>query len=301
MHKNGTTIEMMYTGLTVPQPGELVDVHAITGVTHVTMEQPGGVLPNVRNSTPDMPSLINAMDFFRCPERHLPAPGMGSTTTMHVIPKDKNNNINTNNIDSFEVVPLSCTRAEPLKRSALNVAFESYSLMQLEVDESKSQEPGRVIMDAEITPAYMLNAHQQLRLQAAIMQENVPLAEALMPIVEDLYEEHERLHKAGLHLMPAPTPQPYGTMRFHYVDPPLFGSPKSMNQTPVSTPCTPPYIVEVPRGQTVRTKRNSGKAQRPNNCMDVGSTIMALDQNGKYRAMVFSDWERIKKDQLSKS
>ncbi|XP_030563266.1 uncharacterized protein LOC115764408 [Drosophila novamexicana] len=294
VHKHGTTIEMMYTGLTVPQPRELVDVRAIPGVTHVTMELPAGVLPNIRNSTPDMPSLMNAMDFFRFPEHHPPAPCMGPSTTIQVIPKDNNNNVNPNNMDSIEVVPLSCARAAPLKRSSLNVAFQSYSLMQLEVDEGQSQEPGRLVMDAEISPTYMLTTHQQLRLQAAIMQENVPLADALLPIVEDLYEEHEKLHNAGLRLVPAPIPLPYGTMRFHYIDPPLFGSPKSV---PMSMPCAPPYIVEVPRGQTVRKKRNPVKQAKANNYINVGSTIMALDQNGNYQPMVFSEWSKLKKGQ----
>ncbi|XP_064537099.1 uncharacterized protein LOC135427500 isoform X2 [Drosophila montana] len=291
VHKHGTTIEMLYTGLTVPQPREQLDVRAISGVTHVTMELPAGVLPNIRNSTPDMPSLINAMDFFRCPERHPPAPGMGPSTTIQVIPKDNNNNVNPNNMDSIEVMPLSCARAAPLKRNSLNVAFQSYSLMQLEVDEGQSQEPGRVVMDAEISPTYMLTTHQQLRLQAAIMQENVPLADALLPIVEDLYEEHEQLDRAGLQLLPAPTPLPYGTMRFHY------GQPSSMaSSKPVALPKASPARLP---DSVIQQSQDAGqrRAIRENGTVDyvdVNGTIMALDPYGKYQPMLFSEWCKTK-------
>lgn len=295
VHKRGTTIEMMYTGMAVPEPkGPPLGLNAIPGVTHVTMNQPVGVLPSIKYSTPDMPSLINAMDFFRRPECHQPSRDMGPSTTIQVIPKDDNNNINTHNIDSIEVVPLGCAQAAPLKRSSLNVAFQSYSLMQLEVDEGKSTEPGRVVMDAQISPTYMLTAHQQLRLQAAIMQENVPLSDALMPIVEDLYEEHERLHNAGYRLLPAPTMPPYGTMKFHYVQPPVFGCSKS-------TSCAPPYIVEMPRSQTaMNLKHGPTGHQRPNINTDVGSTIMALDKYGNYKAMVLEEWGKMKKGQQPK-
>ncbi|XP_030563292.1 uncharacterized protein LOC115764430 isoform X2 [Drosophila novamexicana] len=291
VHKHGTTIEMLYTGLTVPQPREQLDVRAIPGVTHVTMELPAGVLPNIRNSTPDMPSLINAMNFFRCPERHPPTPGMGPSTTIQVIPKDNNNNINTTNIDSIEVMPLSCARAAPLKRSSLNVGFQSYSLMQLEVDEGQSQEPGRLVMDAEISPTYMLTTHQQLRLQAAIMQENVPLADALLPIVEDLYEEHEQLDRAGLQLLPAPTPLPYGTMRFHY------GQPSSMaSSKPVALPKASP--AQLPDAVSQQSQDAGQRRAIPESgTVDydyVNGTIMALDPFGNYQPMLFSDWCKTK-------
>lgn len=298
MHKYGTTIEMMYTGVTVPQPANSLNIRAIPGVTHLTMELPAGVLPNIRSSTPDMPCLINAMDFFGNPEKHVPEPGMGPPTTIHMTPKDSMGGLKRQQTsDCIEIVPLNCERAAPLKRKCLNSGFQSYSLMQLEVDESEPEQPGRLVLDAEISPLYLLNTHQQLRLQAAVQQDGITLAEALLPIVDDLYEEHEQLESAGLSILPAPIPLPYGTMQFHYnqLFSPLSGIFPMQSPEPGSDLLPLP---KMPRGQT-RSQRKKGSASRWRfgNDVELSATIMALDQYGNYQPMIFSEWENMKKEQ----
>lgn len=301
MHKHGTTIEMMYTGVTVPQPTQMLNIRAIPGVTHLTMELPAGVLPNIRSSTPDMPCLMNAMDFFRNPDEHLPDPNMGPPTTIHITPK-RGLPCDRQHSDCIEIVPLNCERAAPLKRKCLNTSFQSYSLMQLEVDKNESLHPGRLVLDADISPLYLLNTHQQLRLQAAIQQDGVPLTEALLPIVNDLYEEHERLQQSGYSILPAPMPLPYGTMQFHYNKKfsPLVGAVAMQSSECDADLVAPP---KAPRAQTrdqpreQRRKDPDAAHWRAGGTVELSATIMALDQHGNYRPMVFSEWENMKKEQ----
>lgn len=301
MHKHGTAIEMMYTGVTVPQPTQMLNIRAIPGVTHLTMELPAGVLPNMRSSTPDMPCLMYAMDFFRNPEQHVPDPGMGPPTTIHITPKScragGKSQSQQPHSDCIEIMPLNCERAAPLKRKCLNTGFQSYSLMQLEVDENESLQPGRLVLDADISPLYLLNTHQQLRLQSAIQQEGVSLTEALLPIVNDLYEEHERLHKAGFSILPAPMPLPYGTMQFHYNQEfsPLAGA------FSMQCPERDSDLVAQPKALRAQTRSQRKKVPalrwRSGSTVELTATIMALDQHGNYQPMVFSEWENMKKEQ----
>lgn len=301
MHKYGTTVEMMYTGVPVPQPSDSVNIRAIPGVTHVTIELPQGVLPNTRTSAPDMVCLINAMDFFGNPEKHVPEPGMGPPTTIHLTPKDSMGGLEKQETsDCIEIVPLNCERAAPLKRNSMNSSFQTYSLMELEVDESEAEQPGRLVLDADISPLYMLNTHQKLRLQAAVERKDVTMAEALLPIVDDLYEEHEKLESAGLSILPAPIPLPYGTMQFHYNEPytPLSGI------FPMHSPELDEFLMlpKMPCGQMrSQRKKDSAPRWRFGNDMKQSATIMALDQDGNYQPMIYSEWEDKKKDQSSSS
>lgn len=305
MHKHGTTIEMMYTGVSVPQPAQMLNIRAIPGITQLSMELPAGVLPNMRGSTPDMPCLMNAMDFFRNPEEHVSDPAMGPPTTIHITPKsclagDKSQSQQEQeeHSDCIEIMPLNCEKAAPLKRKCLNTGFQSYSLMQLEVDENESQQPGRLVLDADISPLYLLSTHQQLRLHSAIQHEGASLTEALLPIVNDLYEEHERLHKAGFTILPAPMPLPYGTMQFHCNE--KFDSLAEAfgMQGPEHDGGLVAQEPKAPRAQA-RTQRKKVPTPRWRSGGTVGltATIMALDQNGNYRPMVFSEWENMKKEQ----
>lgn len=295
MHKSGTTIEMMYTGGTVTQPTKLLNIRAIPGVTHLTMELPAGVLPNIRSSAPDMPCLMHAMNFLSNLEKHEPGPGLGPPTTIHMTPKDCAGGIggmtSQQNSDCIDVVPVNCEEAAPLKRKFLNSGFQSYSLMQLEVDESEPQQPGRLVLDADISPLYLLNTHQQLRLQTALLQDDVTLEESLVPIVDDLCDEHEQLQTVGLSKLPAPTPLPYGTMQFHYNQ--LF-SPHTGVFTKQSSEQDGESIEKMPHSQR---KKGYVAQWRSGNDVDLNATIMALDQFGNYQPMAFAEWENMKEQQ----
>ncbi|XP_050746590.1 uncharacterized protein LOC108023562 isoform X1 [Drosophila biarmipes] len=82
----------------------------------------------------------------------------------------------------------------PLNLRALNQAFENLAASNPWRQESRAEEPlrprpGRSIFDEYITPHFKLTREQKLRLQAVVSQEDIPLEEALLAVIQDLRKE----------------------------------------------------------------------------------------------------------------
>ncbi|KAH8408902.1 hypothetical protein KR009_003631 [Drosophila setifemur] len=75
------------------------------------------------------------------------------------------------------------------------------------------------------SPNFLLTPHQQHRLQAAVLQQEIPLFDALLPIVHDL--------RMGVGRLPIVHPLPHATMQIHQGPPP--------NPTPLSGPPADPH------------------------------------------------------------
>ncbi|XP_017851129.1 uncharacterized protein LOC108605833 [Drosophila busckii] len=288
VHEQGTSIEMMYAGFELPQQEE-GGMAAIPGVTHMTMQLPPNVLPTVRNSTPDMPSVLHAMDYFRHQQHMQQLPGIGSSRVQLLQNDPSQQSCNS----EAQVMPLGCVPAIPLERHAMSLAFQSYSLMQLEPDPSRApQLPGQCIYNANISPLYALTQEQQLKLQAALIQKPLSLDAALLPIAEELHAEHEQLRSAGLQLLPQAEPLPYGSISFHEGEQPATATTNAWASPPpptLSTPIPHMSLLPLPTRQW-RQKRRNGLAQQFENTINVNDTIMMLDESDNYQPMVFMDW-----------
>ncbi|XP_020808514.1 protein app1-like [Drosophila serrata] len=243
-----------------PHPGlqpSLPRMEARPGITHATVHLPPGVLPTT-NCLPDMSSYINAIDFFAHPERQ-PDPKTVPRTTVTITPMSQMNQGEENQSKklSMEVVPLGTYEAGPLEPGFLNMPFQTISTMdfRLEPQNEGDYDPTRTSYNAEISPPMMLTMYQQHRLQAALLQNEVPLVDALMPVIMDIRRECAEMRQ------PLAMPSlPYATMQFYSkpVQNPSLPLLPSLPSLPLSLPPKPPRA----GGYRSRKGRGSGNRQR---------------------------------------
>ncbi|XP_070139129.1 uncharacterized protein [Drosophila bipectinata] len=197
VHRDGATVEMVYTGPEyLPQSGdENCSYAARPGITRATLHLPQGVLPTATaGCLPNMPSLINAMDHFANPDRPPPEGVLEPKTTVTMIPV----NIASGKPQTFTIEPMGCFEASPLDPGALNMAFQSYSLMDLNLmEKTGNRDPNCSIFNANLSPSFLLTPHYQHRLQAAVLQTEIPLLDALMPIIHDIRSENAQMTRMG--------------------------------------------------------------------------------------------------------
>ncbi|XP_030380831.1 uncharacterized protein LOC115628755 [Scaptodrosophila lebanonensis] len=129
----------------------------------------------------------------------------------------------------MEVVPLPSVHCGPIDVGALNLPFQCFSTMSISESLNQPADELTKSFDATISPKYVLDSHIQQRLQAAILQREIPVADALAPIVRDILDEHRRLREAGLEPLAVEEPLPEITMT-------LTDEPRSTDSVSTSMP-----------------------------------------------------------------
>ncbi|XP_017067408.1 pollen-specific leucine-rich repeat extensin-like protein 1 [Drosophila eugracilis] len=132
-----------------------------------------------------------AWEFFSYPAFQPSEPGPASTAT--ITPKIRGVT-QPQLATTMDVVSLGSSQATPLDPSVLNMAFETFSFMDISEREHQPGEPSRprgcTVYDANMSDHIQLTPEQKIRLQIAVTQKDIPLQEALMAIAEELRSEH---------------------------------------------------------------------------------------------------------------